>query len=143
MAKQKAAAKSKSASKATAGRPATAKKRQRRNITNGHVHIYASFNNTIITITDVQGNPLAWGTGGSGFKGARKSTPYAAQVAAKKAALTAKESGLVHVEVFVRGPGTGRDSAIRGVGEVFDVTNIADVTPIAHNGCRPEKERRV
>jgi small subunit ribosomal protein S11 len=108
-------------------------------------HIHASFNNTIITLTDRQGNALSWATsGGSGFRGSRKSTPFAAQVAAERAGEAAKEYGLKNIEVFVKGPGPGRESAIRALNAVgYKITNITDVTPIPHNGCRPPKKRRV
>jgi small subunit ribosomal protein S11 len=109
------------------------------------VHIHASFNNTIITITDRQGNALSWATaGGSGFRGSRKSTPFAAQVASERAATAAQEFGLKSVDVMVKGPGPGRESAVRALNAVgLKVTNITDVTPIPHNGCRPPKKRRV
>ena len=109
------------------------------------VHIHASFNNTIITITDRQGNAIAWATaGGSGFRGSRKSTPFAAQVASERAATVAQEFGLKSVDVKVKGPGPGRESAVRALNAVgLKVTNITDVTPIPHNGCRPPKKRRV
>ncbi len=108
-------------------------------------HIHASFNNTIVTITDRQGNALAWATaGGSGFRGSRKSTPFAAQVAADRAATAVKEMGMKNMEVFVKGPGPGRESAVRALNAAgFKITNITDVTPIPHNGCRPPKKRRV
>jgi small subunit ribosomal protein S11 len=108
-------------------------------------HIHASFNNTIVTLSDRQGNALAWATaGGSGFRGSRKSTPFAAQVAAERAGEAAKEYGLKNIEVFVKGPGPGRESAIRALNAVgYKITNITDVTPIPHNGCRPPKKRRV
>jgi small subunit ribosomal protein S11 len=108
-------------------------------------HIHASFNNTIVTITDRQGNALSWATsGGSGFRGSRKSTPFAAQVAAERAGTAAQEFGLKNIEVFVKGPGPGRESAIRALNAAgYKITNITDVTPIPHNGCRPPKKRRV
>jgi small subunit ribosomal protein S11 len=108
-------------------------------------HIHASFNNTIVTITDRQGNALAWATsGGSGFRGSRKSTPFAAQVAAERAGVAAQDYGLKNLEVFVKGPGPGRESAIRALNATgYKITNITDVTPIPHNGCRPPKKRRV
>jgi small subunit ribosomal protein S11 len=125
----------------TTARP---RKKVKRTIVSGVAHIYASFNNTIVSITDLQGNVLSWATaGGSGFKGSRKSTPYAAQMAAKRAAQTAKEFGLKSVEVLVRGPGPGRESAMRAISEFFKVTSIADVTGIPFNGCKQQKERRV
>jgi len=121
------------------------KKRVKKNVIDGVVHIHASFNNTIVTITDRQGNTLAWATaGGSGFRGSRKSTPFAAQVAAENAALVVKEMGMKNMDVCVRGPGPGRESAIRALNaHGFTITSITDVTPIPHNGCRPPKRRRV
>lgn len=121
------------------------KKRARRSVSEGLAHVHASFNNTIITITDRQGNVLSWATcGGAGFRGSRKSTPFAAQVAAEKAGTAAQDYGLKTVEVRVRGPGPGRESAVRALnGCGLKVTSIADVTPIPHNGCRPPKKRRV
>jgi len=121
------------------------KKKVKKTVVDGMAHIHATFNNTIITITDRQGNALAWATsGGSGFRGSRKSTPFAAQVAADRAAQTVKEMGMKNVEVFVKGPGPGRESAVRALNAAgFKVTNITDVTPIPHNGCRPPKKRRV
>ena len=121
------------------------KKRVKRTVVDGVAHIHASFNNTIVTITDRQGNALAWATsGGSGFRGSRKSTPFAAQVASQKAAEAAKEFGLKSLEVYIKGPGPGRESAIRALNAVgFKITNIVDVTPVPHNGCRPPKKRRV
>ena len=119
------------------------KKKVKRNVLDGVVHINASFNNTIVTITDMQGNTLAWSTsGGSGFRGSRKSTPYAAQVAAKNAMTGALEYGIKNLTIRVKGPGPGRESAIRGIGEAAKIIEIIDVTPIPHNGCRAEKERR-
>ena len=122
-----------------------AKKKVRRTVTDGVAHIYATFNNTIITITDRQGNALSWATaGGSGFRGSRKSTPFAAQVAAEKAGTRAKDFGMKNLDVLVKGPGPGRDSAVRSLNNVgFKINNISDVTPIPHNGCRPPKRRRV
>ena len=122
-----------------------AKKKITRTVIDGVAHVYATFNNTIITITDRQGNALAWATsGGSGFRGSRKSTPFAAQVAAERAGTRAKEYGMKSLEVLVRGPGPGRESAIRSLNNAgFKITNISDVTPIPHNGCRPPKRRRV
>ena len=122
-----------------------AKKKIKRTVVDGVAHVYATFNNTIITITDRQGNTLAWATsGGSGFRGARKSTPFAAQIAAERAGSRAKDYGMKSLEVMVRGPGPGRDSAIRSLNNLgFKITNIQDVTPIPHNGCRPPKRRRV
>ncbi len=120
-------------------------KKTKRVVTDGVAHIYASFNNTIVTITDRQGNTLSWATaGGSGFRGSRKSTPFAAQVAADRAGNTAKEYGLKNLDVMIKGPGPGRESAVRSLNAVgFKITNITDVTPLAHNGCRPQKRRRV
>jgi small subunit ribosomal protein S11 len=121
------------------------KKKVRRTIVDGVAHIHASFNNTIVTISDRQGNALAWATsGGSGFRGSRKSTPFAAQVAAERAAAAAQEYGVQTLDVRVKGPGPGRESAVRALNNAgFKVTNITDVTPIPHNGCRPPKKRRV
>lgn len=121
------------------------KARAKRNVAEGIAHIHATFNNTIITISDRQGNVLAWATaGGSGFKGSRKSTPFAAQVAAEKAGQGATDYGVKNLEVRVKGPGPGREAAVRSLnGAGFKVTSIIDVTPIPHNGCRPAKKRRV
>jgi small subunit ribosomal protein S11 len=121
------------------------KRRERKNISAGVVHVNASFNNTMITITDAQGNTISWSSSGMmGFKGSRKSTPYAAQVAAEDAAKKAADHGMRTVEVEVTGPGSGRESALRALQAAgFTVTSIRDVTPIAHNGCRPRKRRRV
>jgi len=121
------------------------RRRERKNITSGVAHVNASFNNTIITITDAQGNAIAWSSSGQqGFKGSRKSTPYAAQVAAADAGRKAQEHGMKTLEVEVRGPGSGRESALRALQAVgFVITSIRDVTPIPHNGCRPPKRRRV
>ena len=125
--------------------PERVKKRERKNITSGVAHVNASFNNTMITITDAQGNAISWSSAGTmGFKGSRKSTPYAAQVAAEDAAKKAMEHGVRTVEVNVSGPGSGRESALRALQATgFTVTTIRDVTPIPHNGCRPPKRRRV
>ena len=125
--------------------PARAKKRVKKTVVDGVAHVHASFNNTVITIADRQGNVVAWATaGGSGFRGSRKSTPFAAQVAAEKCTATMKELGVQTLEVFVKGPGPGRESAVRALNAAgFKVTNITDVTPIPHNGCRPPKKRRV
>jgi small subunit ribosomal protein S11 len=124
---------------------ARTRRRERKNITSGVAHVCASFNNTMITITDAQGNTIAWSSsGGMGFKGSRKSTPYAAQMAAEDAGRKAMEHGMRTLEVFVKGPGSGRESALRALQSVgFTVTSIKDVTPIPHNGCRPPKRRRV
>lgn len=121
------------------------RKRERKNIASGVAHINASFNNTMITITDAQGNAIAWSSAGSqGFKGSRKSTPYAAQIAGEDAGRKAQEHGMKTLEVEVKGPGSGRESALRALQAVgFTVTAIRDVTPIPHNGCRPRKRRRV
>lgn len=123
----------------------TRKARARRNVTDGIAFVYATFNNTIITISDRQGNVLAWCTSGScGFKGSRKSTPFAAQVAAERAGEGAAQWGVKNIEVRVKGPGPGREAAVRSLnGSGFKVTSIIDVTPIPHNGCRPPKKRRV
>jgi small subunit ribosomal protein S11 len=125
--------------------PAKTRKKVKKDVSDGIAHIHASFNNTIITITDRQGNALAWATaGGSGFRGSRKSTPFAAQVAAERAGEQVKEFGMKNLEVEVKGPGPGRESAVRALNNVgFQITNITDVTPIPHNGCRPPKKRRV
>jgi len=121
------------------------RKKVKKDVADGIAHIHASFNNTIIMITDRQGNALAWATaGGSGFRGSRKSTPFAAQVAAEKAGEKVKEYGMKNLEVEVKGPGPGRESAVRALNNAgFQITNITDVTPIPHNGCRPPKRRRV
>lgn len=121
------------------------KKKEKRNILNGVVHIQSTFNNTIVTITDPTGNVVAWSSSGvQGFKGSRKSTPFAAQLTASDAAKKAMENGMKNVEVFVKGPGAGRESAIRALqSSGFNVITIKDVTPIPHNGCRPPKKRRV
>jgi small subunit ribosomal protein S11 len=121
------------------------KKKERKNITNGVAHIQATFNNTIITITDPVGNVISWSTAGAkGFKGSRKSTPFAAQVAAEDCVRKAQEHGLRNVEVYVKGPGSGRESALRALQAAgLNVSFIRDVTPIPHNGCRPPKRRRV
>lgn len=130
--------------KKTSGK-ASKKKKEKKNISSGVVHIDASFNNTIITITDTTGGTISWGScGAEGFKGSRKSTPFAAQVASENAARKAVDQGLKTVSIVVKGPGTGRESAIRAIGHAgLKVTNIKDVTPIPHNGCRPSKKRRV
>ncbi|MBE6987762.1 MAG: 30S ribosomal protein S11 [Clostridia bacterium] len=127
------------------GAVVTKKRRERKNIEKGAAHIHASFNNTIVTITDTKGNALSWASaGGLGFRGSRKSTPFAAQTASETAAKAAMEHGLKTVEVFVKGPGAGREAAIRALQAAgLEVTMIKDVTPIPHNGCRPPKRRRV
>jgi small subunit ribosomal protein S11 len=121
------------------------RRRERKNITSGVAHVNSSFNNTMITITDAQGNAISWSSAGlMGFKGSRKSTPYAAQMAAEDAAKKASEHGMKTLEVEVSGPGSGRESALRALQAAgFVITSIRDVTPIAHNGCRPRKRRRV
>ena len=125
--------------------PQRLRRRERKNITAGVAHVNASFNNTMITITDAQGNAIAWSSAGAqGFKGSRKSTPFAAQVAAEDAARKAQEHGMRTLEVEVKGPGAGRESALRALQTVgFTIMSIRDVTPIPHNGCRPPKRRRV
>jgi small subunit ribosomal protein S11 len=132
----------KAAETSAAPRP---RRRERKNITSGVAHVNATFNNTVITITDAQGNTIAWSSSGSkGFKGSRKSTPYAAQVAAEDAGKKAMEHGMRTLEVEVKGPGSGRESALRMLQAVgFTITSIRDVTPVPHNGCRPPKRRRV
>ncbi|MCL2298179.1 MAG: 30S ribosomal protein S11 [Proteobacteria bacterium] len=132
-------------SKNTAKNTARARKKVKKNISEGIVHVHASFNNTIITITDRQGNTLSWATsGGAGFKGSRKSTPFAAQVAAEAAGRAAQECGVKNLEVRIKGPGPGRESSVRALNALgLKVTSISDVTPIPHNGCRPPKRRRV
>ena len=122
-----------------------ARKRVRRSVVDGIAHVQASFNNTIVTISDRQGNVLSWATaGGSGFRGSRKSTPFTAQVAAERAGTVAQEYGLKNLDVNVSGPGPGRDSAVRALSAIgYKITSISDVTPIPHNGCRPPKKRRV
>jgi small subunit ribosomal protein S11 len=135
----------------TAAAPASAtaapraRKKERKNISSGIAHVNATFNNTMITISDVQGNTIAWSSAGAqGFKGSRKSTPYAAQVAAENCGRKAMEHGMKVLSVFVKGPGTGRESALRALQAVgFTITAIQDVTPVPHNGCRPRKRRRV
>lgn len=121
------------------------RKRVKKDVVDGVAHVHASFNNTIITITDRQGNTLAWATaGGSGFRGSRKSTPFAAQVAAERAGAVVKEFGMKNMDVMVKGPGPGRESAVRALNSSgFKINSITDVTPIPHNGCRPPKKRRV
>ena len=131
--------------KAIAGKKIVKKRRERKNVESGAAHIRSTFNNTIVTITDTKGNAISWATaGGMGFKGSRKSTPYAAQTAAETAAKAAVDQGMKTVEVYVRGPGSGRESAIRALQTAgLEITLIRDVTPIPHNGCRPPKRRRV
>ena len=121
------------------------RRRERKNIEQGQVHIQSTFNNTIVTITDMQGNAISWASaGGLGFRGSKKSTPFAAQTAAETAARAAKEHGLKEVQVFVKGPGAGREAAIRALQTAgLEITMIKDITPIPHNGCRPPKRRRV
>jgi small subunit ribosomal protein S11 len=122
-----------------------ARKKVKKNVAEGIAHIHASFNNTIIMITDRQGNALAWSTSGAnGFKGSRKSTPFAAQVAAEAACKMAQECGVKNIEVRIKGPGPGRESSVRALNSVgFKITSISDVTPVPHNGCRPPKRRRI
>ena len=131
--------------KANAKKAITRRRREKKNIERGAAHIQSTFNNTIVTITDVRGNALSWASaGGLGFRGSRKSTPYSAQTAAETAAKAAMEHGLKTVEVFVKGPGSGREAAIRALQAAgLEVTMIKDVTPVPHNGCRPPKRRRV
>ena len=131
--------------KASNSAAARVRKKVKRNIAEGVVHVHASFNNTIITITDRQGNALTWATsGGAGFKGSRKSTPFAAQVAAEAAGKVAQEYGIKTLEVKIKGPGPGRESAVRALNNLgIRITQIQDITPIPHNGCRPPKRRRV
>ncbi len=121
------------------------RKRIKKEVADGIAHVHASFNNTIVTITDRKGNALSWATsGGSGFRGSRKSTPFAAQVAAEKAGAVAQEYGMKNLDVLIKGPGPGRESAVRSLNNLgFKINNIIDVTPIPHNGCRPPKKRRV
>lgn len=122
-----------------------AKKKVKKNIVEGVAHIHASFNNTIVMITDRQGNAISWSTSGAGgFKGSRKSTPFAAQIAAESAGKTALDSGVKNLEVLIKGPGPGRESAVRALNNLgFKITTIADVTPVPHNGCRAPKRRRI
>ena len=133
------------AANTTKGKKVVRKRRERKNVEKGQVHIRSSFNNTIVTITDLNGNALSWASAGEmGFRGSRKSTPFAAQTAAETAAKAAMEHGLKTVEVYVKGPGSGREAAIRALQATgLEVTMIKDVTPIPHNGCRPPKRRRV
>ncbi|MBU6474445.1 MAG: 30S ribosomal protein S11 [Alphaproteobacteria bacterium] len=132
----------KAAPEKSAARP---RKKERKNVTTGTAHVNSTFNNTIVTITDAQGNTLAWSTAGhQGFKGSRKSTPYAAQIAAEDAGRKAQEHGVKTLEVLVKGPGSGRESALRALQSVgFTINSIIDITPVPHNGCRPRKRRRV
>ena len=122
-----------------------ARKKVKKNVADGIAHVHASFNNTIITITDRQGNALSWATsGGAGFKGSRKSTPFAAQVAAETAGRVAMEYGIKNLEVLIKGPGPGRESSVRALNALgIKITSISDITPIPHNGCRPPKRRRI
>ncbi|MGA2450912.1 MAG: 30S ribosomal protein S11 [Polyangiaceae bacterium] len=133
------------ASPAAATKAKTGKKKVKKNVSTGIAHIQSTFNNTVVTITDVNGNAVSWSSAGSrGFKGSRKSTPFAAQLAAEEAARKAMDHGMRSIAVFVRGPGAGRESALRALQSVgFKVTIIRDVTPVPHNGCRPPKRRRV
>ena len=121
------------------------KKKVKKNVVEGIAHVHASFNNTIITITDRQGNALSWATsGGAGFKGSRKSTPFAAQVAAEAAGKAAQEFGVKNIEVRIKGPGPGRESSVRALNSIgLKITSIQDITPVPHNGCRPPKKRRI
>ncbi len=121
------------------------RKKVKKNVAEGIAHVHASFNNTIVTITDRQGNALAWSTsGGNGFKGSRKSTPFAAQIAAESAGKTAQECGVKNLEVRIKGPGPGRESAVRALNAAgFKITSISDITPVPHHGCRPPKKRRI
>ncbi|MEQ1637132.1 MAG: 30S ribosomal protein S11 [Methylococcales bacterium] len=125
--------------------PNRTRKRIKKEVVDGVAHVHATFNNTIVTITDRKGNALSWATsGGSGFRGSRKSTPFAAQVAAEKAGTVALEYGMKNLDVMIKGPGPGRESAVRSLNNLgFKINNIVDVTPIPHNGCRPPKKRRV
>jgi small subunit ribosomal protein S11 len=126
-------------------KPKKAKRREKKNIPHGHAHIQSTFNNTIVTISDPQGNTISWASSGNvGFKGSRKSTPFAAQLAAEAAARRAMEHGVKRVDVFVKGPGSGRETAIRSLAAAgLEINQIADVTPVPHNGCRPKRRRRV
>jgi small subunit ribosomal protein S11 len=130
---------------ASAAASARVRKKVKKNVADGIAHVHASFNNTIITITDRQGNALSWATsGGQGFKGSRKSTPFAAQVASEVAGRAAMECGVKTVEVRIKGPGPGRESSVRALNALgIKVTSISDVTPVPHNGCRPQKRRRI
>ena len=126
-------------------KPKKAKRREKKNVPHGHAHIQSTFNNTIVTICDPQGNTISWASSGNvGFKGSRKSTPFAAQLAAEAAARRAMEHGVKRVDVFVKGPGSGRETAIRSLAAAgLEINQIADVTPVPHNGCRPKRRRRV
>jgi len=121
------------------------RKKVKKNVAEGIAHVHASFNNTIVTITDRQGNALAWSTsGGNGFKGSRKSTPFAAQIAAEQAGKAAQDCGVKNLEVRIKGPGPGRESAVRALNSAgFKITSVSDITPVPHNGCRPPKKRRI
>ena len=140
-----AASGSKHASAVRSARRSGGAKKGKRSLSSGQVHVYASFNNTIVTVTDPDGNTLCWGSAGSvGFKGSRKSTPFAARLAAEQAIKAAQTIGIQEVDLFVKGPGPGRESAIRAVQSMgLKVKSISDITPVAHNGCRPPKKRRV
>ncbi|MGL4768248.1 MAG: 30S ribosomal protein S11 [Formosimonas sp.] len=131
--------------KAANNAAARARKKVKKNVVDGILHVHASFNNTIVTITDRQGNALSWATaGGAGFKGSRKSTPFAAQVAAESAGKVAQEYGIKNLEVRIKGPGPGRESSVRAMSALgIKITSIQDVTPVPHNGCRPPKRRRI
>ncbi|HEX7747388.1 MAG: 30S ribosomal protein S11 [Bordetella sp.] len=131
--------------KASTGAASRVRKKVKKNVSDGIAHVHASFNNTIITITDRQGNALSWATsGGAGFKGSRKSTPFAAQVAAETAGRVAMEYGIKNLEVLIKGPGPGRESSVRALNALgIKITSISDITPIPHNGCRPPKRRRI
>lgn len=131
--------------KAANNAAARARKKVKKNVADGIVHVHASFNNTIVTITDRQGNALSWATsGGQGFKGSRKSTPFAAQIAAESAGRVAQECGIKNLEVRIKGPGPGRESAVRALNALgIKIVQIQDVTPVPHNGCRPPKRRRI
>ena len=131
--------------KASSSGAARARKKVKKNVADGIAHVHASFNNTIITITDRQGNALSWATsGGAGFKGSRKSTPFAAQVAAETAGRAAIECGIKNLEVRIKGPGPGRESSVRALNALgIKISSIADITPVPHNGCRPPKRRRI
>jgi len=131
--------------KASSSSAARARKKVKKNVVDGIAHVHASFNNTIITVTDRQGNALSWATsGGAGFKGSRKSTPFAAQMAAEAAGRAAMECGIKNLEVLIKGPGPGRESSVRALNALgIRITSISDITPIPHNGCRPPKRRRI